>query len=389
MKVLLRAPLLTLSGYGIHSRQIFEWLESIPGIQLTTECVPWGKTAWIINQEQDNKIIQRIMNCSKRTEKETNYDYSFQVQLPDEWDPTLAKVNVGVSAFVETDRCSKAWIDNSNKMDAVVVPSTFTKNVAKRSGDLTTPIYVIPEWYNDKIEEVSEDKEYLDIKFKTKFNYLMIGTITSMSPEDDRKNIFYGIKWFCEKFKDDKKVGLVIKTSFGKGTKIDRQLTLGAIKNVLAQVRKGSYPRVYLLHGGMDQEEIARLYKHPKIKCLVSPTRGEGYGLPLIEAAASGLPVIATGWSGHNEFLEKENYLKIDYTLTKINKSRIDNRIFVEDSRWADVSERDFKRKIKELKDRYSLYNKKAEKMQINVCKNFSKKAILEKYNSFFEEIKR
>ncbi len=51
MKVLLRGPLLSISGYGIHSRQLFEWLESNPNIDLHVEIVRWGMTSWIINAD--------------------------------------------------------------------------------------------------------------------------------------------------------------------------------------------------------------------------------------------------------------------------------------------------------------------------------------------------
>ena len=43
---------------------------------------------------------------------------------------------------------------------------------------------------------------------------------------------------------------------------------------------------------------------------MISFTRGEGYGLPLVDAAASGLPIVATNWSGHLQFLSKGHFSK-------------------------------------------------------------------------------
>ena len=339
MRVLLRAPLLTQSGYGVHSRQIFEWLEQLPGIDLTVEILQWGTTTWLLNPDLQDGLIGRIM--SKSRELTAPYDMTFQVQLPDEWDTKLGKVNIGVSAYVETDRCSQKWIDCTNKMDAVIVPSTFTKNVIERSGAVSTPIHVIPEWYNIEIDKNIKS----EFHFNKKFNFLMVGTVTSRKPEDDRKNILYGIKWFCEAFKGNKKIGLVLKISHGKNTSIDKKITENMLESILREVRPGEFPKVTLLHGNLTQKEVAGLYRHSRIKCLLSPTRGEGYGLPLVEAAASGLPVVATNWSGHLDFL-KDKFVKVDYNLKNIDPSRIDNRIFVENTKWAEVSESSYKRCI-------------------------------------------
>ena len=100
-KVLLRAPLLTNSGYGVHSRQIFDWLNTRDDIELVVECLQWGRTSWILAPELEGGLIGDIMNCSKPYAKE-EIDASIQVQLPDEWDTSLGKVNIGVTASISS-----------------------------------------------------------------------------------------------------------------------------------------------------------------------------------------------------------------------------------------------------------------------------------------------
>ena len=187
------------------------------------------------------------------------------------------------------------------------------------------------------------------------FNFLIISQLTGNSPDTDRKNIFNTIKWICEAFKDDPDVGIILKTNHGRGTTIDRQLTQNLVRSLLGEVREGAYPRIHLLHGNLYPDEISGLYKNKSVKGLVSLTRGEGFGLPLLEAAASGLPVIATNWSAHTEFLSLGKFLKIDYDLVDIPESKIDNRIFVPNAKWADPYEKDFKRKILKFKKKNDL----------------------------------
>ena len=66
----------------------------------------------------------------------------------------------------------------------------------------------------------------------------------------------------------------------------------------------------------MDESEISALYRHDIVKALVAPTRGEGWGLPILDAAVCGLPVIATKWSGHLDFMKQVKFLDLDYNLS-------------------------------------------------------------------------
>jgi glycosyltransferase involved in cell wall biosynthesis len=124
----------------------------------------------------------------------------------------------------------------------------------------------------------------------------------------------------------------------------------GVITKLVGEVRKGPYPKVHVIHGIMSNSEVAALYRHPKIKALVSPTRGEGFGLPLLEAAASGLPVATTGHSGHMDFMGLGKFIKFEYDLAQVHESRCDGNIWIQGSKWAEVREADFKKKLRKFK---------------------------------------
>lgn len=376
-RVLFRAPTLTASGYGVHSRQIYRWLASKKNVEIFVEALKWGNTTWLIDPKDEKGLVGKIMERSLNDKKPM--DMSIQVQLPNEWDPKLASFNVGVTAAVETDKCNPKWAEACNKMNMVIVPTEHTKSTLMGSGDIKTPVIVIPESY---IDELTDGGGPLDLELDTSFNFLMVGQITGNNAENDRKNTYNTLKWLCETFKNDKDVGIILKANSGRNTHIDRRYTYRNVENCLQQVRKGDFPKVHLLHGLMTSKEMASLYRHPSIKAFVALTRGEGFGLPILEAAASGLPVITTDWSGHLDFMNKGRFIKVDYDLTKIPKSRQDSNIFIKDTKWAEPREKAAKKVLKKFRRSHEIPKKWALDLQTTLLEDYSHKAICSHYDS-------
>jgi glycosyltransferase involved in cell wall biosynthesis len=69
-------------------------------------------------------------------------------------------------------------------------------------------------------------------------------------------------------------------------------------------------PRIHFLPWFPTHDWLPRIYN--SAHAFVLPSRGEGFGLPYIEAMACGLPTIGTNWSGNTEFMTKDNSWLID-----------------------------------------------------------------------------
>ena len=200
-RVVVRGPALTQSGYGVHCRQVVRWLLTKSNIDLKFQVLPWGDTPWLLDTKLYDGLIEKIAKNTidivvKPHEK---YDVSFQLQLPNEWDPTIAKFNVGMTAAVETDICNPAWIDNCNKMDLIIVPSSHAASTLTKHQNLQKPVVVVPESFCDEILSPDDRLPTLP-EFSTNFNFLLFGQITGDNPHNDRKNMFFTIKWLCEAF---------------------------------------------------------------------------------------------------------------------------------------------------------------------------------------------
>ncbi len=384
-RVLVRGPLLSESGYGNHARQIFRWLvKNHPDLNIVTQILPWGTTSWHINPDSEQGLIREIMKRTGNAEQKS--DVSFQIQLPNEWDPKLANFNVGITAVVESDLCNPAWITACNSMDAIIVPSQFCKKTLVNTGNIKPPIYVIAESF---IPEILDKDKGFEIDFETDFNFLLLGTLTGNNPHNDRKNLFFAIKWLCEEFANDPDVGIVLKTNAGRGTRTDWSNMESMFTKVLDEVRKGPYPRVHIIHGIMPNSNVAGLYVHPKVKALVAPTRGEGFGLPILEAAASGLPVAATEYSGHMDFMKNGKFTKFEYELKPIHETRVDGNIWIKDTKWAEVKEADFKKKLRKLKTSYDVPKQWAKELASKLINSHSPDSIDSEYEKVVGHVLR
>lgn len=400
-KVLVVGPLLSISGYGYHSRQVFDYFHNKENTEVSCVILPWGNTSWFVNENLENGLIKKIIDCSVASQSlvQKSFDLGVHIQLPNEWNSQFATKNIGISAFVETSSCNPEWLKSIFSMDHVIVPSSFTKNVIINTSNddsikqqLTKKVSVIPEYYHVDFDLLQKQQtnnvtKLLD-NIKTDFNFLTVGQLTSEDSSCDRKNLVATIKYFCNHYKNDEKTGLIVKTSSGRATTKDKEKTRKAFSEIMNLIGKDkkSFPKVYLLQGEFTPLEMYSLYTHQKTKCYLSLTRGEGYGLPLLEAARCGLPIIATNWSGHLDFL-KNDFTKINFNLQSIPNKRVDNSIFIKNTKWAEVEENSVYESFKDMTSNYEKSLQLADSLKSKVEKSFSRKNIVRLYDDLLTSL--
>jgi hypothetical protein len=388
---------MTRSGYGEHGRLVCRSLRSREDLfDIYVLPIPWGQTGWISEDNEEREWLdERIRATTEYGQSGGQFDISIQVTIPNEWQQ-MAPINVGVTAGIESDMVAPVWLEQANKMKNIItisehskrgfIDSSYRGQNVETGQDMTlkcnSPVDIVH--YPAKI---FKDLPELDIHFDYDFNYLVV------VQNGPRKNLENTIRWFVEE-NIDQEVGLVVKTFIKNNSIMDRVSADKFIKNMLKE-----YPerkcKVYLLHGDMSDEEMHSLYVHPKIKCLVSLSHGEGFGLPIFEAAYSGLPIIAPGWSGQCDFIyapqqgnvkkkkkkgKQPYFAEVEYSIDHIPDFAVWEGVLMKESKWCYPREGSYKMRLRQVRKDYSKWKKKADILQKWVLENFNQDDIYKKF---------
>lgn len=403
-KIIVRGPALSQTGYGEQCRFALRALRSREDLfDIYLINIPWGGTNWIFEDNEERQWLDALITKTmpmieyqKQNPQMPLFDISLQVTIPNELQ-RMAPQNILYTAGIETDKACPEWIAKCHQFaDKILVISEHAK------AGLQVPIKAQDQMGNeldfilDKPIEVVhypvkkvETKE-LDLQLETDFNFLAI------SQWGPRKNLANTIGWFCEEFKDNPNVGLVVKT-FAKGnSQIDKDFLEKALKSVL-----DNFPdrkcKVYFLHGYMNEQELHSLYVHPKIKAMVNFGHGEGYGLPLFEAAYSGLPVITHDFGGQKDFLYapkkdkkgveklRAHFTKVNHELKPVQKEVLWKGVIEPDMNWAYPNSNSCKVAMREAVKNYGLLQGEAKRLKGWLEQEFEEN---KKYDNFVNSLK-
>jgi len=386
------SPFDTYSGYGARSRDLIKAIIELDKYDVKLLSQRWGNTpfGFCTNNPEWGFLLDLIVPNNNLTEQP---DIWAQVTVPNEFQP-VGKYNIGFTAGMETTLVHGSWVEGINRMDITFASSEHSKqsflnsvyekrnNQNQKVGEVKVekPIEVLFEGANLDVYKPTTEPCLIDFNIPESFAYLFVGHWMQGEIGEDRKNVGLLIKAFLETFKNKKnKPALILKTSQVGASYMDRDEILKKISYIKETVNSENLPNIYLLHGEFTDEEMNSLYNHSKIKAMVSLTKGEGFGRPLLEFSLSQKPIITTSWSGHTDFLHKEFSILIGGTLTNVHKSAVVKDMILPESQWFSPDHGQIGYFLNDMFENYKKYISGGKRQAYYSKTNFSKDKMKEK----------
>lgn len=272
------------------------------------------------------------------------------------FEPNPNYYNIGFT-MAEVDSIPKEWVYRCNIMDEVWVPSRFNYDTFISCGVQQEKLHIMhlgvdTQHFKPAVKPISRSK----FTFLSCFELIL------------RKGCDKLMEAFCEEFDPAEPVELIIK-SFENWGKHDPQGK--AISNLLLDFEKkySKKPSIILEKRVIPYSKLPVLYKNAD--CQISSSHGEGWNLPLMEAMACKIPVIALNWSGHTEYLTPDNSFLVE--ITGFDEANVP---IYPGARWAMVDKNSLRRMMRYVVEHPIEVKQKGKRARNDIVKNYSIKKI-------------
>lgn len=329
------ANLFDFSGYARLGRDAIRALDHV-GVRQSVEAI--GGSSQFMEQMQSDPPAARFWQRLQTERQQRGAFVCFGVPAlwnGADWFGHHRAANPGYDRYVgicmfETDGLPAGWAAACSSMDEVWVPSEFNRNTFARAGVAPEKLHVIPFGIDANAYDPAVTQP-MDIPGKRGFTFLSVFQWSARKGWDALLRAYLGA------FTATDDVCLVLRAY------LEREGATSIRDRVEAYVRELGYdpessPSILILDDFITEDEMPSLYR--AADAFVLPTRGEGWGIPFMEAMASSLPVIATRWSAHLDFMTEDNSYLIDIDgLWPVPDSLSrENPFYTSDQHWAEPS---------------------------------------------------
>lgn len=278
-KILLVGPVTSLGGYAASARKHADMLKAL------------GHELQIANFD----------------DYRTGFEYAFTPYDPTgAWEPDLifnACNPVGFRHAIYPQVCSTAW-ETDRLPERMGVPLRTQQRVIVQSS-FNVPAFL--QWHSDvRVVPLPVDTNIFK-PVEQSFDDFDGFTFVTNGKWEYRKNFANLIKTFGKVFEGNEKVRLLVKTH---GFNVPEE----EILHMINEYRGNS--RVLFNPNNVTDEYMSQLYNSSDV--FVLATRGEGFGIPFLEAMACGLPVVAPDLGGHTDFVNSQNAFLVHSELKKV-----------------------------------------------------------------------
>ena len=329
MNIKYSAPFLDYSGYGQASRHHIGAFDAA-GVKVIGELLSYS------SENADYGTLTSLMH--KVAENKGDYKIKLLHTTPDEFSRYVepGKYHVGFM-YWETDQIPQIFADGLALVDEVWTGSQANFDAIRKAG-VTKPIFIMPQPMQTDIEWPNkyENEDFNKFTFYSIFEWT------------DRKNPEALIKAYLQEFDGEKDVNLIIKTYCRNFAYTNKKMIRNKIQMIRDSLSLKKPPTILAYLDLMDRNQILKL--HSTGDCFVSTHRGEGWGLPQVEAMLAGNPVITTGYGGVAEYLKPEMAHILPFEMTKL-RGMTHSRFYNDNQYWADVDIKDVRKAMREVFD--------------------------------------
>ncbi|MFC5530797.1 glycosyltransferase family 4 protein [Cohnella yongneupensis] len=315
MQVVFRNYFYEATGFGNCARQLAYKLEDA-GVDVKIEVM--GNKRFTL----DTWEIERLRKLENKLKQEEQVLLTQESRLRPE-ERGVFKKALSCTMW-ETSKAPKEMVEGCNEFDSLILPNEFNRQAFLKGG-ARVPLLIASYGVDANLFHPVGKRERLGEKEET-FVFL------SVFGWSHRKGPDILLKAFLQEFDEHEPVTLLIKTFGERMGDFPKSWYEQAIQPIVP--KKKGFPKVRTFSDIMTTSQMAELYRGAD--CYVSPTRGEGVGLPFLECMACETPVIATGWSGHTDFIKPSNGYLIPYHLVPAEPLYY-TQLYKPDQLWAEA----------------------------------------------------